>query len=382
MKRFLLLALALLMILSLVACDGAPETTSEPDTSTPEETTSQPEETTTEPEETTTEPEETTTEPTTPTTPTDPTEFTEVKETVYVYNTDILNVRESASYDSAKVGEMKEGESVVRTGVSAEWSRISYNGETRYASSKYLTTVAPFEYTNKTETVYVNTTQLNLRAKASASEDVAIVVTLVLGDAVERTGVSTTKDEDGNEWSRLLYNGQVCYANSIFLSTTKAVSDTLTFEAKNDTVYTVAEIAVNLRADASLDSTIVASLEYGTQLERTGIASAKDEEGILWSRVTLGDKIGYVSSAFLSTDPVVSFTDADETLYVTATSLNVRAIPAYESSVLTSLPLGTEVHCLGKATAADADDITWFKVKVGETVGYASSSYLAAEKPQ
>jgi uncharacterized protein YgiM (DUF1202 family) len=168
----------------------------------------------------------------------------------------------------------------------------------------------------------------------------------------------------------------------LFLSTTKTVSDTLTFEDKEDTVYTIAETTVNLRSDASLSSTILASLTYGTKLERTGLATAPDADGVLWSRVTLGDKVGYVSTAFLSETPVVTFTDADETLYVNASSLNVRALPAYESSVLTSLPMGTEVKCLGKATAADADGITWFKIQAGETVGYASGRYLAAEMPE
>ncbi len=388
MKRYLLIALALVLALSLIACGDTEESTSNTDTSTPPETTTLPEETTTEPDETTGEPEETTSEPessettTEPTEPADPTVFVEVKETVYVINTDTLNVRKSASSDSEKVGEMKEGESVVRTGVSTEWSRISFNGETCYVKSEYLTTVAPFEYTDKTETVYVNVAQLNLRAKASASDSVSIVATLVMGDELERTGVSTTKDENGNEWSRLLYNGQVCYANSLFLSTTKTVSDTLTFEDKEDTVYTVAETTVNLREDASYTSTILASLPYGTKLERTGIAAAPDAEGILWSRVVLGDKVGYVSTAFLSEIPVVSFTDADETLYVNTSSLNVRAIPSLTGSVLTSLPMGTEVKCLGKATAADADGITWFKIQAGETVGYASGRYLAAEMPE
>jgi uncharacterized protein YgiM (DUF1202 family) len=385
MKRYLLIALALVLALSLIACGDTEESTSDTDTSTPPETTTLPEETTTEPDETTSEPEETTSEPEsseTTTEPANPTVFVEVKETVYVINTDTLNVRKSASSDSEKVGEMKEGESVVRTGVSTEWSRISFNGETCYVKSEYLTTVAPFEYTDKTETVYVNVAQLNLRAKASASDSVSIVATLVMGDELERTGVSTTKDENGNEWSRLLYNGQVCYANSLFLSTTKTVSDTLTFEDKEDTVYTIAETTVNLRSDASLSSTILASLTYGTKLERTGLATAPDADGILWSRVTLGDKVGYVSTAFLSETPVVTFTDADETLYVNASSLNVRALPAYESSVLTSLPMGTEVKCLGKATAADADGITWFKIRVGDTVGYASGRYLAAEMPE
>lgn len=386
MKKYLLIALALLLAISLIACDGAPETTTDPDTSAPEESTTLPEETTLTPDETT-EPESSETtvtpdEPVTPDVPTDPTAFAEVKETVYVYNTDVLNVRESYSKDSTKVGEMKEGESVIRTGYNAEWSRILYFGEVRYASSTYLTTTAPFEYTAKTETVYVNVPQLNLRAKASASNEVSIVATLVYGDAIERTGVSTTRDEDGNEWSRLLYNGQVCYANSTYLSTTKTVSDTLTFEETNDTVYTIAENAVNLREDATVNSTIIASLGYGTKLERTAVATAEDEEGILWSRVTVGDKTGYVSSSFLSTTPVVSFTDADETLYVTADSLNMRSIPAYESSVLRSLPKGTEVHCTGKATAADGDGITWYRIEIDGTIGYASGRYLAAEQPE
>lgn len=382
MKRFLLLTLALLMILSLASCDGTPETTSDPDTSTPEETTTLPEETSSEPEETTSEPEETTEPESSETTdsPADPTEFTEVRETVYVINTNELNVRRAPSLDGEKVASMKEGESVVRTGVNADWSRISYNGETCYASSEYLTTVAPFVYTDKLETVYVAVAKLNLRAKANAESTTLYV--LDLGTELQRTGVSTTKDEEGNEWSRLLYNGTVCYANSTCLSTTKSTADTLTFEEKDDTVYTIAETAVNLRQDADVNSTILASLGYGTALKRTGLATAADKDGILWSRVTVGDKTGYISTAYLSETSVVSFTEADETLYVNTDSLNIRAIPVYGSSVLISLPKGTEVHCLGKATAPDADEITWFKVQIGETVGYASGRYLATEKPE
>lgn len=386
MKKFLLLTLALLMILSLVACDGAPETTSELDTSIPEETTAEPEETTSEPEETTTsEPEsaESTSEsetPDTPAVPADPTVFTEVRETVYVINTNTLNVRASHSTDSEKVGEMKEGESVVRTGYTAEWSRILYNGEIRYASSEYLTTVAPFVYTDKPETVYIAVAQLNLREKASAAATALYV--LDFGTELQRTGVSTTTDEDGNEWSRLLYNGTVCYANSAHLSTVKSTADTLTFEEKNDTVYTTAEVTVNLREDASSASTIVASLGYGTKLERTGLATAEDKDGILWSRVKFNGKICFITTTYLTTTPIATIEDADETLYVTADSLNMRSIPSLEGSVLRSLPKGSELHCTGKAAAADAEDITWYKVEFDGVTGYVSSRYLAAEKPQ
>lgn len=383
MKKLLLIMLALLLALSLVAC-GDENETSDTDTNdstpAPDETTSEPDETTSEPEETTSEPEstETTTEPTTPT---DPTAFIEVKETVYVYGTEILNIRESYSADSTKIGEMKEGESVVRTGYNEEWSRILYNGDVRYASSAYLTTIAPFEYTNKTETVYVNVAQLNLRAKASPEAD--IVETLKYGDAIERTGVSTTTDENGYEWSRLLYNGEVCYANSIYLSTTPSVSQTLIFEEKNDTVYTTAEVTVNLREDASATATIVASLGYGTRLERTGLATTEDAEGITWSRVMYNGKECYITTLYLTTTPLVSIEDADETVYVTAdNSLNMRSIPSFEGAVLKSLPKNAELHCIGKATEADGDGITWYKVIYEGVTGYASARYLSTEKPE
>ncbi len=379
MKKLLLVTLALLLVLSLAACDGAEESTSDSDTEIPVESTPSPDESSSEPDDTSSDPEssETTTEPTTP----GPTAFIEVKETVYVYNTEVLNIRASYSTDSEKVGEMKEGESVVRTGYNEEWSRILYDGEVRYASSAYLTTVAPFEYTNKTETVYVNVTQLNLRAKASP--EATILYTLDYGTALERTGVSTTKDEEGNEWSRILYNGTVCYANSICLSTTQSLSETLTFEEKNDTIYTIPVNAVYLREDASISSTAVASLEYGVRLERTGLATTPDADGVVWSRVLYNGKVCYITSnpKYITTDPTVSFDQADEMLYVTD-NLNMRSTPSYSNStVIRVLDKGEEVHCIGKAAAADGDGIVWYKVEIDGMKGYASADYLSNEQP-
>lgn len=387
MKKLLLISLVLIMVLSLVACKGNGDTTdSDTKTEPPQSTDSQGTETapSTSDTPTDTEPPATDTTPavTTPsTTAPDPsdTAFLDVRETVYVWGTSALNIRESYSTDSKIVGEMKEGESVTRTGYNEKWSRISYYGKTCYASSAYLTTAAPLEYTSKTEKVYVTAEQLNLRAKASPNAE--IVISLKKGDEIERTGVSKTKDENGNEWSRLLFNGVVCYANSAFLSTTPTASQTLTFEDKNDTVYIVVENTLNLRNDASQSATIVAVLGYGEKLTRTGLATTKDDDGILWSRVVYQDKVCYVSTAFLSTTPTVSFTEANEKVYVIADSLYMRSIPSLEGSKPRALPKGTELTCIGKATAADADNITWYKVVYDNVTYYASAAYLSATKP-
>lgn len=400
MKKLLMIALAILLVLSLAACGDEKETTGDSDTDTPVESTSEPDETTTEPDETTTEPDETTTEPEGAEPPedpddpddpvVDPTAFIEVRETVYVFDTDVLNIRTSYSADSEKVGEMKEGESVVRTGYNAEWSRILYNGEVRYASSEYLTTTAPLEFTNKRETVYVAVTQLNLRAKPSASDKTKIVETLNFGAELARTGVSTTKDKDGSEWSRLLYNGQECYANSACLSTTPSVSATLVFEDKNDVIYTIPVNTVYLREDASLSSTAVAVLGYGVKLERTGLATAPDPDGITWSRVLYNGKVCYITSSpkYVTTEPTIFFAEANETVYVVVDSLNMRTSPSssVEGNFIRTLSKGDALHCIGKATAADEKGNLWYKVELDGISGYACAGYdevvcLSPEQP-
>lgn len=60
-----------------------------------------------------------------------------------VYATQKVNIREAASTDSAKVGSLEAGESIHRTGYTAGWSQVEYNGTTCYIASEYLSDQAP-----------------------------------------------------------------------------------------------------------------------------------------------------------------------------------------------------------------------------------------------
>ena len=74
--------------------------------------------------------------------------FTEVNETVYA--TGSVNVRSSYSTSSSIIGSLGEGDSVTRTGRGSNgWSRVTYNGQTAYINSSYLTTEKPEESNNK-----------------------------------------------------------------------------------------------------------------------------------------------------------------------------------------------------------------------------------------
>lgn len=296
MRKFLTLSLAVLMLFSLFSC-GADGTETDPIDTDPIDSETLPPES----EATETDPEGTEAPETEA-----PLEFTEVNETVYVYGTDILNVRKEASAESEKMGEMKEGEQVTRIGYSEKWSKISFYGNEYYASSDYLTTHAPLEFSDKTEKVYITAEgTLNLRKKPSPNAD--IVAYLPYGTELERTGIATEEDEFGTVWSRLLYNGQVCYVNSKLVDTVAPATDSNFKAVDNEKVYVVnkkdnkpVEI-LNLRALPSLNSNIVKSVAANTELTRIGISKEADEDGIVWSKVLYEGTVCYASSSYLTT---------------------------------------------------------------------------------
>ncbi len=83
-------------------------------------------------------------EPETPTISEEP-EFTTTNETVYATGT--VNVRESYSQSSNRLGQLKQGDSIKRIGISTTigWSKVEYNGKVAYIISSSLTTTRPQE---------------------------------------------------------------------------------------------------------------------------------------------------------------------------------------------------------------------------------------------
>lgn len=147
--------------------------------------------------------------------------FSNVNENVTAKDT--TNLRSSPSTDGNIIATIKNGEFVTRTGIGDKgWSRLTYNGNTVYAITSYLTdtvtttaqnttSAAGLLFTDVNESVTANT-ETNLRSSPSSKDDSNIVVRLKNGEYVNRTGVSD------NGWSRLSYNGQTVYAVTSFLT--------------------------------------------------------------------------------------------------------------------------------------------------------------------
>ena len=76
--------------------------------------------------------------------------FSSVNQTVYA--TSSVNVRASYTTSSRKIGSLSAGDSITRTGIGSNgWSRVTYNGQTAYINTSYLTTEKPEEEVEEKE---------------------------------------------------------------------------------------------------------------------------------------------------------------------------------------------------------------------------------------
>lgn len=129
--------------------------------------------------------------------------------------------------DAVIIAQLKNGDIATCVGESENgWSKLIYNGTTCYAVTSYLTdpsSAAPVpEQKNddiQTEFTEVNDLvtakkEVNLRALPSVTDPEAVVVaTIKNGDIVTRTGINHDVG-----WSRVLYNGQILYCVSSYLT--------------------------------------------------------------------------------------------------------------------------------------------------------------------
>ena len=151
-----------------------------------------------------------------------------------------------------------------------------------------------FEEVNEKVTAKIKT---NLRSIPSQGEDSEIMHTLLNGEVVVRTGVSSTG------WSRVVYEGNVYYAISSYLTTDLQYQPPVEddgdgiqtkFEATN--VRVTAKEVVNLREKPSVDDAVgpvVLQLKAGDVAVKTGVSTNG------WARVEYQGKVLYCIDSYL-----------------------------------------------------------------------------------
>ena len=215
--------------------EADPAQTDDPDQTTedaqqttdPTETTTEPQQTTSTPPETSTTPEQTTTqEPQQTTEPQQTVTFTACDETVYVISS-ALNVRTAPSMDDNIYTQVAMGTTLRRVGYNETWSKVIIEDKEYYVSTKYVSLDDPnatVEFTARYETVYVTASLLNIRK--SPSNVAEIYETVPEDTELIRIGFN-------EDWSKIMYDGEIYYAGSKYLSTEKpAAAETTTAAAQ------------------------------------------------------------------------------------------------------------------------------------------------------
>ncbi|MGN0443437.1 MAG: SH3 domain-containing protein [Acutalibacteraceae bacterium] len=180
-------------------------TTEKPESTTKEEpTTKKPEPTTQKTEPTTQKPEPTTQKQV---------KYTEKKETVYA--TSYVYVRAGAGKSYDIVGHLDKNQSVTRLAKGDNgWSKVSYNGKTRYVSSDALTTTKPVvPTTQKTEPTTQKqepTTKPTTTKPATTEPTTGIVVEDGKTYYIDKYGFKHPVENPGEEPVTEHYDGNIC----------------------------------------------------------------------------------------------------------------------------------------------------------------------------
>ncbi len=156
------------------------------------------------------------------------TQFTAVNEPVTAKDTVNLRALPSVEHEGATIlAQLKNGDVATRVGISDNgWSKLSYQGQTCYAVSSYLTpagqgsAAAPVPSDDDIQTQFEPMSDLvtakvevNLRSLPSVEDPDCVVVALLKhGEVVKRTGINYDLG-----WSRVEYQGQTLYCISSYL---------------------------------------------------------------------------------------------------------------------------------------------------------------------
>lgn len=225
---------------------------------------------------------------------------------------EVTNLRSAATTKSDIVVALKNGEVVTRIGVGKNgWSKLQYNGQTVYAITSYLTTdlivketttsteqkdiVAGHEFTPKSDKVTAKE-YVNLRVLPTTDSET--VGKLSSGEFLERTAVSN------KGWSRLIYNGQVVYAVTSYLSNEVVTPVTPSIPSTSNDGYNAVDEQVTAKDETNLrtkpttgeGSEVVYTLKKGEYVRRIGVHSNG------WSKLEYNGQTVYAISSYLTTE--------------------------------------------------------------------------------
>ena len=302
-----------------------------------------------------------------------------------VQATTAVNVRASATTSSAIVGVLYPGQTAQQVGdVTQGFVPISFGGGTRYVSADWVTgaspgsasaspssspspsnspsPTAPPSPSTVTGTVYA-LQSVHVRVGPSLGD--RVVGVLIKGRPATATGVTS------GSWTQVTIDGATRWISSGYLSTGVPTAPSV---QGSYTVSGHARTTTPLMIRTASGSSFVSlgDLPTGTIVDLTGMQAA----GV--SQVVYQGVLRWVNSSFLV--PVSDTTQPSPppppatvgTRYATV-ALDIRATPAYTTTVITEVPTGTALKITG-TVSGDYAQVVWDGVARWVTAKYLSTT--------
>jgi len=263
-----------------------------------------------------------------------------------------LNLRAEATTDSSVLGKYGWGTEVLVKGYDGEWAFVDVAGQSGYMYAKYL---GEESATHVTRYINTNTRGLNLRAEPNGT---------IMGSYPRGTAVTVLSTNGG--WSKVSVNGQTGYMYSHWLSGSKPSSSTGSSSSSSIGTAVVKNPkdtqVLFLRSEPSVSSQ---SLGYYRNGKTVTLLAKLDG----WYKVKVDGQTGYMMAKFL--DVSENVTSGTATVYNPNGNsyVNFRSGASLNASILSTVPVGTEIRVIEKTT-------DWTKTEIDGVTGYISTWFL------
>ena len=261
-----------------------------------------------------------------------------------------LNLRAEANTDSEILGKYGWGTEVEVLGFDGSWAFVQVGGQKGYMYTQYLGAEGSASYTR-----YVNTNTRGLNLRRTPNGD-------ILGSYPRGTAVTVLSTEGG--WSKVEVGGQTGYMASLWLSSSKPTGST-------GNTSSIGTAIVNNPKDTQVlflrsePSTSASSLGYYRNGKSVTLLGKLDG----WYKVKVDGQIGYMMAKYLKIENEIASGTATVYNPNGNSYVNFRKNASLNSSILSTIPVGTKISVLEKGT-------DWTKTEIGGQTGYISTWFL------
>ena len=262
-----------------------------------------------------------------------------------------LNLRAEANTDSEILGKYGWGTEVEVLGYDGSWAFVQVGGQKGYMYTQYLGAEGAANHTR-----YVNTNTRGLNLRRSPNGD-------ILGSYPRGTAVTVLSTEDG--WSKVEVGGQTGYMASLWLSSHKPSSSAGSSSSAIGTAIVNNPKDTQVLFLRSEPSTSSSALGYYRNGKNVTLLAKLDG----WYKVKVNGQTGYMMAKFLKVTDEVSTGTATVYNPNGNSYVNFRSGASLNSSILSTVPVGTKISVLDKGT-------DWTKTEIDGKTGYISTWFL------